>query len=240
MYRFIPYLILFLFSHALSHAQKRIGKLPTQNQGKTVSKYPKRTNLAFSAGATRSVVYLARNVKPDNDATGFNTALVYGGARLLRLSLEYTRYKTIDIAPTWYSIKANTVELNMHILARFRGKNAYFYPLVGLSYNTFSGTYTGVYDYLNLGNIYPKNERAVTHWWGINLGTGYEYYFKPGSFFLDYKMRIGRTEGYNQLNIQDVCISAGLRFNLRVPSVYSLFIYRNTRSRYLLDTYDAD
>ena len=240
MFRFITYLIIFLFLSDMSFAQTKVARVPAKRPVKPVTRYPKKTNLAFGAGATRSVVYLARNVKPNNDATGFNTSLVYGGSRLLRASLEYTRYKTMDIAPTWYSIKASTIEFNMHILARFRNRNAYFYPLFGISYNIFKGTYTGVNDYLNLGKIYDKNQNVDSRWIGINVGTGYEYYFKPGSIFLDYKMRVGRTEGYNQLNIQDVCISAGLRFNLRVPSVYSLFIYRNTRSRYLLDTEDAN
>lgn len=203
-------------------------------------KHSKKTNLAFAAGATRSVVYLARNVKPNNDATGFNTALVYGGSKLLRVSLEYTNYRTINIEPTWYNIRASTIEFNLHILARFRSKNAYFYPLFGLSYNVFSGKYTGINDYLNLNSIYTKNQIVSTRWFGVNVGTGYEFFFKPGSFFLEYKMRVGRTEGFNQLNIQDVCISIGLRFNLRVPSFYSLFIYRGTRSRYLLDKEDDD
>ncbi len=203
-------------------------------------RHAKKTNLGFGFGVTRSVVYLARNVKPDNDATGFNTSLVYGGSKLLRICLEYTRYAKIDIAPTWYNINANTIELNAQALARFRSKKAYFYPMLGVSYNTFAGTYTGINDYLNLGKLYEKNERVVASWIGINVGTGYEYYFKPGSIFLDYKMRIGLTKGTNQINIQDVCISAGLRFNLRAPSFYSIFAYKGTRSRYLLDTSDED
>jgi len=191
-------------------------------------------------GATRSVVYLARNVKPNNNATGLNLSLVYGGSKLFRASFEYTRYLKMDIAPTWYNIKASTVEFNMHAIARFRSRIAYFYPLFGISYNRFSGTYTGINDYLNLSSFYEKNQKIVTRWLGINIGTGYEIYFKPGSFFIDYKMRIGRTEGYNQINIQDVCITAGLRFNLKAPSLYSVFVYRGTRSRYLLDKSDED
>jgi hypothetical protein len=211
-----------------------------QQPAKTLPKHPKRTNLAFSAGATRSVVYLARNVKPNNDATGFNTSLVYGGARLFRASLEYTNYRTINIAPTWYNIRATTIEFNIHIIARFRNKNAYFYPLFGISYNTFAGKFTGLEDYLNLHTLYSPNQNVVTHWLGFNVGTGYEFYFRPGSFFLEYKMRVGRTEGYNQLNIQDVCISVGLRFNIKAPSIYSIFLQRGPRSRYLLDTSDDD
>jgi hypothetical protein len=240
MYRFIPYFIFFLFLSGTSFSQRKVVKPVAKQAVKPVNKHPKKTNFGMGAGLTRSVIYLARNVKANNDATGFNTSLVYGGAKLTRASLEYTYYRPIDIAPTWYDIHASTVEFNVHIMARFRTKQAYFYPLFGLSYNTFSGTFTGINDFLNLSSLYSKNERVVTRWLGVNLGTGYEYYFKPGSFFLDYKMRVGITEGNKQLNIQDVCISAGLRFNLRVPSFYSLFIYKGTRSRYLLDTEDPD
>lgn len=225
-------LILLLFAGQSSFSQRKPAKPVPKS---TVKKYPKRSNLGVGLGVSRSVVYLARNVKPDNDATGLHASLVYGGSRLMRASLEYTYYFPIDISPTWYNIRANSLELNMHIMARFRNRNAFFYPLFGLSYNTFSGTYTGLSDYLNLSSKYNKDQKVNTKWLGLNIGTGYELYFKPGSFFLDYKMRIGVTEGYNQINIQDVCITAGLRFNLKAPSLYSIFAFKGTRSRYLLD-----
>jgi hypothetical protein len=195
-----------------------------------------KTDLGFGLGLTRSVVYLARNVKTDNDATGLNATLVYGLSRLFRASLEYTYYLPLDIAPTWYDIRANTIEMNMHILARFKSVKAYFYPMFGISYNTFSGRFTGVEDYLNLSKIYDRNQQVKTTWFGLNIGTGYELFFKPGSFFLDYKMRVGVTEGYNNLNIQDICVTAGLRFNVRVVRFGKWF--RGTRSRYLLNTRD--
>lgn len=205
---------------------------------KPIVTHPKRTTLAFGLGLTRSVVYLSRNVKPDNNADGFNASAVYGGARLMRLSLEYTYYRTMNIEPTWYDIKAHTIEANVHFLARFKSKKAVFYPIVGISYNIFSGYFTGVNDYLNLTSLYPVNETVTTRWPGLNVGTGYEYYFKPGSFFIDYKMRVGFTEGTNQVNIQDVCFSAGFRFNLRVPTIYTVF--KGTRGRYSLDTVDSE
>ncbi|MDI1354636.1 MAG: hypothetical protein PSX36_06945 [bacterium] len=215
------------------------GVLPAQLKVvKPIVTHPKRTTLAFGLGATRSVVYLSRNIKANNDAKGLTISAVYGGARLLRVSVEYTYYRILDISPTWYDIRANTIEANLHFLARFKSRKAVFYPIVGLSYNVFSGYFTGVNDYLNLTSLYPVNETVTTHWLGLNAGTGYEYYFKPGSLFIDYKMRVGVTEGTNQLNIQDVCFSAGLRFNFRVPSIYKVF--KGTRGRYSLDTVDSE
>ncbi|PBQ33576.1 hypothetical protein CNR22_17945 [Sphingobacteriaceae bacterium] len=243
MLRFFLYLgfIVLLKQGVFAQSPQRTGKPLAKPQLKPApKKHSRTTNLAFGLGVTRSVVYLARNVKPDNDATGLHSSVLYGGKKLFRVSLEYTRYKTINIEPTWYNIRASVIELNGHLLARFKSNNAYFYPLFGISYNLFSGTYTGINDYLNLSSLYAKNQKVNTRWWGFNIGTGYEFYFKPGSLFLDYKMRVGITEGKKQLNIQDVCITAGLRINLKVRSLYGIFIYRGTRSRYMLDKSDED
>lgn len=234
------YLVALILVSSVAAAQRRVTKpQPVSNPVYTKS-YPKFTNFGIGAGLARSVLYLGRNVKQDNDASGLHLAAVYGGARLLRASFEYTYYWPIDIEPTWYNIKAYTLETNMHVLARFRSKKAYFYPLFGFSYNVFEGDFTGQNDFLNLRSLYQPGERVVTRWFGLNVGTGFEYYFKPGSVFLDYKMRIGRTEGIRQTNIQDVCITVGLRFNLRVPSIYAVLPYKGLRSRYLLDREDVD
>jgi hypothetical protein len=171
-------------------------------------------------------------VKENNDAKGITATLIYGGAKLVRLSAEFTYYRSIDIAPTWYDVKAYTVETNVHFLARLKNAKAVFFPIVGLSYNVFSGYFTGHGDNLNLGAIYAANRTAVTTWLGLNVGTGYEHYFKPGSAFIDYKMRVGVAEGTTRLNIMDVCFTAGLRINLKVPSVYTIF--RGTRNKYYL------
>jgi len=230
MYLRVVYLIGLLLSAAFLNAQLRVIK--------PVVTHPKRTTLAFGAGVTRSVVYLSRNFKQNNDATGLHLSAVYGGSKLLRGSAEFSSYGQINIEPTWLNIKAQTIEANMHFLARFKSKKAVFYPIMGISYNVFSGYFTGVNDYLHLSRIYPKNRRVTTRWLGFNAGVGFEFYIRPASVFMDYKMRLGITEGTNQLNIMDVCYTAGIRFNLRVPSFYSIF--KGTRSRYLFDTKDND
>src|SRR4051812_3149049 len=87
---------------------------------KPATKRPATTTLAFGGGITRSVVYLSRNVKDNNDALGYHLTMTYGGAQLTRLSVEFTSYKLLNIEPTWYNVRASTVEANMHFLARFR------------------------------------------------------------------------------------------------------------------------
>jgi hypothetical protein len=121
----------------------------------------------------------------------------------------------------------------MHVLARFKKTKAYFYPLFGISYNSFSGYFTGLNDFLNLSDKYKKNEVAKTNWLGFNVGAGYEQYFKQVSVFGEYKMRVGNSDEKGQVNIMDVCFSFGVRYNLKVPSIYRLV--NGTKSRYLLD-----
>ena len=201
---------------------------------KPIVTHSKTTNLAFGLGFSRSVIYLQRNVKPDNDANGIQANLVYGGSNIFRCSAEYTYYFPISIGPTWYNIKSSSIEANIHAIARFSNTKSYFYPVFGLSYNVFSGFYTGASDYLNLNKLYPIQSQVVTKWLGVNIGTGYELFFAKSSFFIDYKMRIGRTEGKNDLNIMDVCITSGLRYTITIPTFYQLF--RGTHSRYSLKT----
>ena len=224
MVKFICYFLCLVVCGNVGVAQVKVVK-PVKTRAKT-------TNLAIGFGAAKSVLYLNRNVKENNDASGLQASLVYGGSNIFRFSFEYTFYRPIDIAPTWYDIKASTFEANMHVIARFKNTDAIFYPLIGISYNTFSGFFTGKNDFLNLVDKYKPNQRAVTQWLGVNIGTGYELFLKRVSFFLDYKMRVGFTDGKKQLNIIDVCFGGGIRYNLKAPSIYKLF--RGTRSRYLL------
>ena len=118
MQRVLLYIFVCLIIVDLTTAQVRVIK-PI----KTHALY---TNLGVSSSVMRSVLFLSRNVKQNNDALGLHTAVVYGGDKLFRASVEYTSYKKINIEPTWYNIKANTIEFNLHVLARFKKTKAYF------------------------------------------------------------------------------------------------------------------
>lgn len=215
-------------------AQEKKSQLK-KRPGKPVKTHPRSTNLSVGAGMTRSVLFLARNVKENNDAYGYTFSMAYGISPLVRANVEYTYYKPINIDPTWYNIEANTIEANAHLIAKFRNSKAIFYPIVGISYNHFSGFFTGRNDFMGLYERYPINSTIVTNWLGVNIGTGYEYKFGPLSAFLDYKMRIGYNDGQDkQLNIVDVCVGAGLRYTIKVPSMYR--IMKGTKNRYFLDT----
>lgn len=220
-------------SFALLFLQTAIGQVRVI---KPVKKHPQKTTLSFGPGVMRSFVFLARNIRDNDDVTGFSGSVVYGGENVFRGSLEFTHFRKIDIEPTWYDIKASTIELNAHALARFKKTKAYFYPLVGLSFNSFTGYFTGKNDFLNLSDKYKKNEVATTNWIGINAGAGYEQFFKQISVFGEYKMRVGFSN--KQLTIMDVCFSAGVRYNLRVPSIYKIF--SGTKNRYLIESKETE
>ncbi len=185
----------------------------------------------LGAGASKSVLYLNRNVKEQNDAIGLQTSALFYGPSQFRYAVEYTRYKSINIAPTWLDIKAYSVESNMQLMFKVKEGDAFFYPQFGISYNVFSGYFTGTQDFMNLSLLYPANSVVVNRWIGLNTGVGYERCFDRFSLFLDYKMRTGFTES-KKLNIMDVCITGGLRYQVYAGPLRQIF--RGTRSRYLL------
>ena len=228
MFRFIPYLLMITFL-ANVNAQVR-PKLRTVKPVKQ-KKIPASTDLGIGLGATNSVLFLPRNVKERNNAIGYTASMVYGGNKPFRASVEYTRYNSVSVEPTWYNIKASTLELNGHALYQSK-EHIYFYLIGGVSYNVFSGYFTGLNDYMNLSARYRKDTEVKTKWLGFNAGVGLEYKIKKITLSGSFKMRLGRSDGYNDFNIQDVCYAFGIRYNLRVPSVYKLF--KGPRNRYFL------
>jgi hypothetical protein len=233
MFKYKAYVLFFSFLCHLLNAQVRTPiRTVKPVKEKTSPTYPKTTDLSLGLGVANSALFLARNTKDYNNALGYTAVMMYGGNKPFRASLEYTRYTTINIEPTWYTIRAKSIELNMHTL--YHHNATCFYFLSGLSYNVFSGYFTGINDFLNLSSLYDANTKVTTRWLGLNVGVGLEYTFNKIVLFGNYKMRLGRSEGYNDFNIQDVCYSVGLRYNFSAPSIYKLF--KGTKGRYFLNT----
>lgn len=189
-------------------------------------------NFGIGAGFINSVVYLPRNSSSSQGATGKSFLCTYDHNNILRYTLEYNKYNAPDFSPTWYNVKASSVESNIHFLTRFVGGNAYLYPIAGLSYNFFQGYFTGKNDYLNLRAIHQESTTVQSNWLGFNVGVGYDYNFKSSAFYMMYKMRVGYTEGYNQYNIQDICFSVGLRVYMSESKFKKIFL--GPRGRYAL------
>lgn len=181
------------------------------------------TNIEIGGGMMGSVLYLSRNTKDKNDAYGYSFMFNYGGQKLLRYSFQYTKYKAINIEPTWYNINASTIESNIEVIAKFKDGASFLYPYAGLSYNMFSGFFTGKGDYLNLREKYEVNATAVTNWFGLNVGTGFQHDFGRVVVYFDYRMRVGQMKPYKQINIMDVCYGGGLRYKIPTPSIKKLY-----------------
>lgn len=192
---------------------------------------PARIGVGF--GVTRSVLYLSRNIKEQNDATGYTAIITYHTKNSWRFAAEVTRFNPLNIEPTWLGIKAYSYELNAQICARFANSRALFYPLFGLSYNTFTAYFTGINDFMNLRTLYPVQSQVSTNWLGGNVGAGMEYSYKGFTVFATYRMRVGKMERKNQFNIMDVCYGGGIRYDIKLPN--SVNIFKGTRGRYNLD-----
>jgi hypothetical protein len=188
-------------------------KTGTNTPKKTLDREPKYTRWSIKGGGNLSVIYLARNVKEKNNEPGYCGGLTYEINNFVRVSSLVTRFRPINIEPTWLNVKANTYEANLEILARFPNQKTLLYPFAGFSYNTFSGFFTGQSDYLNLKEYYAVNSTIKNQWLGFNLGTGLEHNFGILGVFIDYRMRIGKQE--NAINIMDVCYTGGLK--IRFP-----------------------
>lgn len=199
---------------------------------KKIKSGPSVSYLQMGAGVMGSVLYLSRNIKEKNDAYGYSFSSNYGGSNLLRVGVQYTYYTPINISPTWYNIHATTIEANLEIIARFKDDKTCLYPFVGLSYNTFSGYFTGMNDYLNLKEYYKVNSTAESRWLGANIGTGFEHAFGPVVLYLDYRMRIGKERG-NTFNIMDVCYGGGLRVKIGTPQIKKIF--QTPKERYKVE-----
>lgn len=227
MPRLIVYVLVLvsLGFHAFGQRQVRVIKPPKS--------HPSSTNLGIGMGLTNSAVFLQRNTLDEDNILGLTGCLTYDASKLLRVSVDYTRYQKVDIQPTWYNIRASTLEANVYVLWYSKG-GLCFYPIAGLSYNVFKGYFTGQADFQHLTSRYSSNREITTRWIGVNTGVGMEYPIKPFAIFGSFKLRTGFSEGWSQLNIVDVCFSAGIRYNLKAPSLYKLF--KGTGHRYYLDS----
>src|SRR5690349_264295 len=77
------------------------------------------SRLGIGVGRARSVLFLMRNIKQDNEAHGWDVSLAYNLSRVMKITSNYTWYRPIDIAPTWYGVEGRTFEVNVNWLFTF-------------------------------------------------------------------------------------------------------------------------
>jgi hypothetical protein len=185
------------------------------------------SKLSIKGGFNISVIYLARNIKDNNNEPGYSGGITYRINDYIRVSGLYTKFKPINIEPTWLNVNANTIESNLEIMANFPNKQTLLYPFAGFSYNTYKGYFTGKQDYLNLIEYYPANSIVRNNWVGFNLGAGIEHNFGILGLYFDYRMRVGKQE--RGFNIMDVCYTGGVKINFPKNKIKSIF---STRDRF--------
>lgn len=230
--------LLLCFFNLLAMAQARTTPRPVKSPAGTgtitaLPKQPQYTRWSAKAGGNISVVYLARNIKDNNNAPGFCGGLNYEINNFIRISTLYTYFRPINIEPTWLNVKATTAEMNLEMVAHFPNKKTLLYPFVGVSYNTYDGFFTGQLDYLNLKEYYSVNSTVRNRWLGLNLGTGIEHNFGILGIFVDYRMRVGKQEDANGVNIMDVCYTGGLKVRFPYGKAAKKFSQKfRTRDRF--------
>lgn len=209
-YFIILFVTLLLWTNTTFSQVKKLTK-PVEKETPIIKPEKERpyTKWSLKAGGNISVIYLARNVKEKNNEPGYCGGLTYEVNNFVRVAALYTRFRPINIKPTWLDVRANSYEVNMEILARFPNNKTLLYPFFGFSYNTYSGYFTGESNFLNLREYYPVNSTVTNNWAGLNFGVGLEHNFGILGLFIDYRMRVGKQE--TAINIMDVCYTGGLK-----------------------------
>ncbi|MBK9284246.1 MAG: hypothetical protein IPM51_07970 [Sphingobacteriaceae bacterium] len=202
---------------------------------KPIVKKEKNTNLSIAASFVRSEIFLEQKIKEDSKPPGVSLRLAYSGKKITRLEIEYVHFFPRIIEPKWYAMNLNSLEANCHFTTRFNNTNAMFYPLIGISYYSFSGYFSGKNDSKNVARLYMPGTTILLNMLALNIGTGYEHRIKKIGLFAEYKLRFaGDNWGIKNFGIKDVCIAGGIKYYMHVKSLGTIF--KGTRNRYFLNT----
>lgn len=200
----------------------------------------KRAKLSIGTGMSRSELFLQQNIKEDERMVGVIALMTYDAHKTVRFTAEYTHFFPNELEPKWYYLKYSGFEINSQFKARFENEHAFFYPILGFSYHSFSGYFTGKNDSKGVSVVYPPNSFLKKNWLGLNFGTGYEYQYKNLGFFGEFKLRFGiEQKHFKNSGIKDVCVSAGIKYHFRIPTIRTI-LHGGTRNRYFLNTKEAE
>lgn len=172
------------------------------------------THFAFGAGVSFAPVYMARSVNNDHTAKGLNLVMIMDPGNYTRLSFEYNHYGSINISPTWSHIRAQCAELNVQTIARSNDGRFFFGPVIGVSYNSSAGYYTGLYDNTNFGYLHSRNTNVGIRWFGVSMGCVADFKINRSYLSLTLlKLRVGKPEGYEHFNVMDVNAGISVRYD---------------------------
>ncbi|MFI5151580.1 MAG: hypothetical protein ACHQRM_17785 [Bacteroidia bacterium] len=217
-------LFLFLVLKGTFNAQMLLGYSPNPHLRDTV--------ITFSAGGGIAFSAVNMGIEPIGEIKrGYNGRLAVRFKRRIGLITEYTYQVKHDAIPAWGAIQASNIDLNLSYMYLTVGtSNTRFYGLIGACYQQWQGTYLGTPAFDRDIYNYVEGTKYNFSWVSMNLGIGFERYYKYAGLFGEFKFRFGRDYLSDSYSIMDACFTLGLKknlFTLGAPSVRTPSNHRN-------------
>jgi len=135
--------------------------------------------------------------------------------RRLGLSAEFTNQFQHDALPAWGMISSRTFDLNLNYMYfHVAQTSSIFYGLIGACFQQWKGTYLGTPAFTKDIYDYQIGEQKSFNFPSVNLGIGFERFYKQVGVFGEFKFRFGQDFVYDSFGIVDVCVSLGAKINL--------------------------
>jgi len=174
------------------------------------------TVIRISVGAGMAFSTVNMGIEPIGEIKGgLNARLALRLKRRIGFTAEFTNQFPHSASPAWGSIQARNFDLNLNYLYLNVGQtNTKFYGLIGACFQQWKGIYQGtpavgkdIYDY-------QSGEVVKFNWNSLNLGIGFERFYRHIGLFGEFKFRFGQNYPYDPFAIVDVCATIGTKINL--------------------------
>ena len=129
-----------------------------------------------------------------------------------RITSEFTNQFSYNIEPSWKHINSQSYELNANFLANLEGADASFYTITGISYQRWSGDFTGINHFYHLIDLGTTPKTYSYSWGSFIAGCGFEKKLNEFSLFGEFKYRISKKQVNVPLNIIDAGYTIGLKY----------------------------
>lgn len=221
--KIISALILILF--ALHFSPQAQVKKPDKKNAPAQPVPVRKKGVKLSVGGTWVRTHFRNNFGTDFNASTYEGRLYFGDNGLVRGVINVENQPPVDLKPEWLQVHSLLIDLQGHIISYFRNRKGIVYVILGPSYQSFSGVYTG---YRNITQLMPYAGRNYhANYFGGLFGIGIEFQlYQNISFYLEGRIRfLFNNETPNPNNRRDdvvydqACI--GLKVNL--PEIHKIF-----------------
>jgi hypothetical protein len=147
--------------------------------------------------------------------SGWNARIGFRFKSRAGITAEYTSHFVHSAEPAWINIKSSNFDLNFTYLY-FNVSDSYtkFYALTGVCLQKWNGLYRGPAA-VNQDNLdYTVGDHASFNWTSLNLGIGFERYYRYFGLFSEFKFRFGKNYPSDPFGIVDVGGTFGAKINL--------------------------